>query len=260
MRQYDDTHWHSIIWRQGLNLREKIIYIYKGPGVSKKSLPHFKKLFQKKTIHFLSCEEVLKGTWVNDAALFVMPGGADIPYTKKLNGLGNTIIKQYVENGGIYLGICAGAYYAAKNIAFSKGTESEVTGDRELSFFQGTIEGPTLAPYHLETFEGARAAYVEWNLDRKTAFHSFYNGGGHFINPMQYPNTKVLAIYKDLPSQPVAAVECSVGKGKAILSGVHFEYDPSLLDDTDPYLKEIIPILKKYDSKRIAFSLVSLLF
>lgn len=232
-------------------MREKIIYIYKGPGVSKAGLSHLKKLFQHQIVRFLSSQEVLKGTWANDASLFVMPGGADVPYTKRLNGLGNDLIRKYVENGGVYLGVCAGAYYAAKKIVFSWGTENEVTGDRELSFFPGVIEGPTLAPYYLKTFEGARAAYIEWNHDHKTAFHVFYNGGGHFITPLQYPGVRVLAIYKDLPNQPAAVIECIAGKGKAILSGVHFEYDPTLLDDTDPYLKDIIPVLEKHDSKRM---------
>jgi hypothetical protein len=33
--------------------------------------------------------------------------------------------------GGRYLGICAGAYFAAKEVVFEKGTEMEVTGARE---------------------------------------------------------------------------------------------------------------------------------
>ncbi len=228
-----------------------MIYIYNGPGVSKVGIQHLKKFFEKKSIHFISPKEVLNGAWTQDAALFVMPGGADLPYTQELNGRGNTVIRDYVENGGFYLGICAGAYYAGKNLAFAKGTAIEVIGQRELSFFEGLVEGPTLAPYDYDTYEGTRAAFVEWNLNQKTAFHVFYNGGGHFINPERYLNVKILATYKDLSNQPAAVIECLIGNGKAILSGVHFEYDPALLDATDPYLKDIIPILKKHEFKRM---------
>jgi Uncharacterized conserved protein len=48
-----------------------------------------------------------------------------------------------------------------------------------------------------------------------------------------------LACY-DTGKEFPAIIECRVGRGKAILSGVHFEYDPHLLDDNDVLLREII--------------------
>ena len=38
----------------------------------------------------------------------VFPGGADSPYQEKLQGEGNRVIRQFVEEGGWYLGFCAG--------------------------------------------------------------------------------------------------------------------------------------------------------
>jgi glutamine amidotransferase-like uncharacterized protein len=232
-------------------LQKDTIYVYNGPGVSKTGIKHLKKSLKRKKVRLISPKEVLQGFWVHEAALFIMPGGADIPYTEKLNGRSNALIRGYVENGGSYLGICAGAYYAGADLEFAKGTEIEVIGNRELSFFPGLVEGPTFSPYHYGTYEGARAAYIEWNLGHKLTAPIFYNGGCHFINTDLYPNVLELGVYKDLPNQPVAAIECAVGRGKAILSGVHFEYDPFLLDNTDQHLKDIIPVLKKCESERI---------
>jgi biotin--protein ligase len=41
----------------------------------------------------LTAAELLDGSWASEAALLVMPGGADLPYCNRLNGRGNTIIQ-----------------------------------------------------------------------------------------------------------------------------------------------------------------------
>ncbi len=61
------------------------------------------------------------------------------------------------------------------------------------------------------------------------------NGGGFFENAEQYPNTKVVATYEnDLP----AFILINYGKGKYLLSGVHFEYDPFLLSSKNQHIKK----------------------
>jgi glutamine amidotransferase-like uncharacterized protein len=45
----------------------------------------------------------------DDAVLLAVPGGADLPFCKALNGAPNERIRRFVEEGGAYLGICAGA-------------------------------------------------------------------------------------------------------------------------------------------------------
>ena len=48
-----------------------------------------------------------------------------------------------------------------------------------------------------------------------------------------------------------AIIECKVGLGKAILSGVHFEYDPKFLDPNDTYLIPIIENMKSQNENRL---------
>lgn len=69
-----------------------------------------------------------------------MPGGADLPYCKKLNGEGNRRIRQFIEQGGAYLGICAGAYYGCAELNFV-GRDYSVNGNRELALFNGIAKG-----------------------------------------------------------------------------------------------------------------------
>lgn len=229
-----------------------MVYVYNDEGVSQNALHHtlhtLKKVLGKKyKIETIDAKEIILNTWPSQTALFIMPGGADLGYLKKLNGAGNENIKAYVKQGGSYLGMCAGAYYAASNIEFDKGGALEVLGHRPLSFFQGTVIGPVLAPYDYQSQRGARAANITLNLPHVKEASVYYNGGGYFEHTEKMPLTHVIGRYTN---QLPAIIAIRYGQGHVVLSGVHFEYDPTLLDDTDPFLKKIIPQLKHSEKER----------
>ncbi|CAL8470467.1 g10009 [Coccomyxa elongata] len=105
-------------------------------------------------------EELLAGEWQDGCLMLVMPGGADLPYCRQLNGRGNRLIREYVEAGNAYLGLCAGAYYACSFVEFALGTRLEVRGPRELAFFPGVAVGPVYPGFRYESEAGAHAARV----------------------------------------------------------------------------------------------------
>ncbi len=209
------------------------VYVYNDDGVSNESYRHLVKALEKKELSVLplSAQGVLSGEWTKDAKAFFMPGGADLPYCEKLNGKGNEIIKDYVEKGGSYIGICAGSYYGGGYVEFAKGTELEVLGERELSFYPGTVNGPTLGTYYYHSDAGAYAAHIKEEESNTERFLSVYfNGGGFFVSPEIHKGVRVLYRYNNSKAQGLAAiVECSHGKGKAILTSVHVEYDIDML-------------------------------
>jgi len=222
------------------------IYIYNGPGASYTALCHTKHtltkfVHPKYTIDFLEPEGVRQGNWLEDTCLFIMPGGADIFYARTLKGKGNQQIQHYVQEGGRYLGFCAGAYYGSRKIAFAKGTTKEITSDRELGFYPDIAEGPTLKPWDHKTNSGAEAAVVMWN-GPTTLFPNnhfltvYYNGGGHFVNAHNYPQVSILASYTTTPEPKAAIIDITYGEGRVILSGIHCEFSPELFDMTDPFL------------------------
>jgi glutamine amidotransferase-like uncharacterized protein len=145
-----------------------MIYVYKGSGVSLESLRQTlaclesleKFSLQSQEVGTLCAEEIIQGNWRKNARCFVMPGGADVPYGHALNGPGNAMIRDYVESGGVYVGICAGAYYAARRIEFDENGPQEVLGSRELGFFPGTVIGPHWGPYVPGHHCGARAVPI----------------------------------------------------------------------------------------------------
>ena len=74
----------------------------------------------------LSAQQVIEGGWEEETDLFIMPGGRDRLYHAALLGAGNLKIRSFVERGGTYLGLCAGAYYGCRSIEFEKGFPLEI--------------------------------------------------------------------------------------------------------------------------------------
>lgn len=236
--------------------KKQSILVYAGPGVSEKSLEQTLKslhnIINGYEITTIMPPQLIQDDWETKTALLIIPGGADIPYTKSLNGTANQKIKAYVAKGGAYFGLCAGSYYAGQAVEFASGTALEVIGKRELAFFQGVVRGPILAEYDYKTSRGARAATIRWqdknHFKQGTNFLVFYNGGGYFVDTSNDKNSTILATYDK--GEP-AIIECHVGKGKAILSGVHVEYDPELLDASDCDLQPLIPKLRHGNQDRM---------
>lgn len=163
--------------------------------------------------------DILAGCLTPGIRLFVMPGGADLYYCEKLDGAGNALIKSYVEQGGSYLGICAGAYYACAALDWGKDTGQHIHGPRQLGFYDGISIGPL--PDFIEdgdiekSWKNAAPLYYD---DGQIRFdtHVLYDGGPVFENG----TGKILAAY---PGNRAAIVECAVGNGLAILSSPHIE-------------------------------------
>ncbi|GAA5904307.1 biotin--[acetyl-CoA-carboxylase] ligase BPL1 [Sporobolomyces salmoneus] len=219
------------------------VLVYNGSGVSASSRDytlHSLRTFlsHRYDVQLVTPKTLREEPWTDNCALLVFPGGRDLPYLFDLSGKPNRRIKEYVENGGKYLGICAGAYYACQEIEFEKGTALEVTGQRELGFFPGLCRGTTFPGFEYETEAGARETSLALRREAWRDHWSqspdhcevWYNGGGSFVlNPDGSPpkGVQVLAEYEETEPKQVAGVLCSVGKGQALLWAVHPEH-PSL--------------------------------
>lgn len=102
----------------------KNIYVYSGKGTDKKCV--------EKTVEALNLIEGVQVLKINtlsdkifeDCALYVQPGGHAILQIFSIGLNGMKKIKKYVENGGKYLGICAGVILAASKF-FLMGIEYE---------------------------------------------------------------------------------------------------------------------------------------
>lgn len=156
--------------------------------------------------------------------LFIMPGGADLPYCALLEPEGTDAIRQYVEEGGTYLGICAGAYFASRRVEFEEDRTYEVIGRRELRLAEvtarGVIRDLESGPYDPEHISGASAVRVKWGKQMATAY---YHAGPEFVFDRPARDTEIVATYPDAPGSPPAVIRRRIGKGQAILCSPHFE-------------------------------------
>ncbi len=164
--------------------------------------------------------DILSGVLDSRPGLFVMPGGADRYYCEKLDGAANARIKQYVEDGGSYLGICAGAYYGARSLEWAREEgAASICEDRELAFVQSTAIGPIYNYIEGNRFENSWDGLCTLKY-KGQSFKAVYRGGCYFKTT---PDCEVLARYADLPDAPAAIVYKEFGKGKVMLSGPHIE-------------------------------------
>ncbi len=76
---------------------------------------------------------------MDNTAMLAFGGGYDRGFIEALGVKGMRKIKEYVVQGGSYLGICAGGYFGCRHIEFDKGGPLEVCGDRPLTFYQGMV-------------------------------------------------------------------------------------------------------------------------
>lgn len=205
------------------------ILVYNGPGVSQTSLSHTLSSLKALLVpHFavqtVSATALASQPWSKSCALLVIPGGRDLPYISSLAAATN-LIKSYVENGGAFMGICAGAYYASRRVEWETGTKLEVSGDRPLAFFDGICKGSVYPGFAYESESGARAVAVEDIAEAEVMHGMYFNGGGEFVGTDASEGATVLAKYMEGEGQgKIAAIHCRVGKGFAILWGAHPEY------------------------------------
>ncbi|KAH8666508.1 biotin-protein ligase [Xylariales sp. PMI_506] len=256
-----------------MTTRKLNVLVYTGTGTTTESVKHaiytLRRLLAPNYYAVIPITEtvLLKEPWTATCALLVFPGGADLGYCRVLNGLGNSLIAQYVRRGGAYLGFCAGGYYGSRKCEFEVGDKHlEVIGSRELAFFPGTCRGGAFKGFQYHSERGARAVKLSVNQD---AFKdvglipdevvSYYNGGGVFV-PDSADGVEVLASYAgdidvDGGAEKRALVYCNVGLGSAILTGPHPEFAAVNLSRQNdvPGYDDLIATLKESEKSRNVF-------
>ncbi|KAG0298564.1 biotin holocarboxylase synthetase, partial [Dissophora globulifera] len=252
------------------------VLVYSGEGTSRTSLAHTVRSLrwlvgQQYDVMKIDAKGLQTEPWEESTALLVIPGGRDLPFTHDLQGAVIEKIRGYVQSGGKFWGICAGAYFASDRIAFEVGTPLEVKGERELKLFGGESRGVVYPGFVYDSEQGANAVHIRLN---KLAFGGsdqlgfeetrvYFNGGGYFVDADKYPGTEILAWYKDTDvdgdgldgAKPKAAmITCQVGQGLALLTGIHPEYDAVHLDAANPEygpLPNVVSRLLEKDQERV---------
>ena len=234
----------------------------------------------------IGAAELQTAAWRHSTALLVLPGGRAGAYVAALGPAGAAQIGAYVAAGGHYLGICGGAYLAAAQVDFAPSDPHlQIRASRPLGFYPGTCAGPRGGIFAYHNGIGARLEALDLHAPQtfggRTQGTIFCYGGGSFLAAARHPQVTILATYAGA-SPPQAAprqgpdggsnqglgvdaaaaaagnlagdaaiVCCAVGRGMAILSGVHPEVSATC-EPTDGSLAQLGPALQAAEGGRQA--------
>lgn len=255
-----------------LHNMKRIVYIYDGEG----SLPRSRTLLQSAVQHCLcpqnhvvstiTPEQIIKGDWRDECAAMILGGGYDLGYIRALGQTGIKMVRDFVLDGGAYIGFCAGGYFGCDHIEFDKGGKLEVCGERHLKFYPGKCIGPVVPAFEYNSDKGMEALFVTFHASQSAgnhkefSFQTYVNGGGYFVpypasSMDRFPHiecVETLATYTSVPGQFPAIVRTEVGRkgGVAVLTGPHPEFSAFQLDFLDVDLQKHLTDLRRYDRVR----------
>lgn len=205
--------------------REEItrVLIYKDAGTCCPSLSAIKEQIEQtisSKVKFADSYYLTTKRWQEKTNILVMGGGSCSSWEHSLGTKGMLAIRSFVHAGGNYLGICAGAYFAAATSCFQLQGQPPLVKYRPLAFFSGLASGPINSPQDHLAPEAAVAAKVKLAAAKGLVY---YQGGCSFDITESTEHVEVLARYQK-PYRGSAIIACTAGLGKAVLSGPHPEF------------------------------------
>jgi len=176
----------------------------------------------------------IKDGCLDDYDVLMWPGGRYPEYWIDVGLEGKAEIQEFVSEGGGYLGICAGAYYAADYMVWMDDDaypppDYKVEGDElNLDLFPGVAHGPI---FEIADRNNTYWAMTEINIVDQThpitesmpnPMTMFYLGGP-YLEPYDDASVSILGEYDIIGK--AAIIACSYGEGRVFLIGPHGEIE-----------------------------------
>lgn len=147
---------------------------------------------------------------LSDVDVLIMPGGSGSAQASRLEEAGQEAIKEFVDQGGGYVGICAGSYLASSHYRWSLGLINARVWDRShWARGTGTVE--------LGLSEAGQVA-LQHELDRTNVFY----GQGPLLVPDEHPDLPAYEVLARYQSEIVknGAIEEAMPQTHAIIRSV----------------------------------------
>jgi glutamine amidotransferase-like uncharacterized protein len=203
------------------------VALYSDRGVWPQSVTAAERMFQWMgyDVQRVNAQDVRNGILVKFQLLCV-PGGNMYNYAEDLTSPGVENIKNFVHQGGGYMGICGGAYFAGEKV-FWQGNQLPMMS---LGLFPGETRGPyeEIAPYPDSTMSlvitsGTSHPITEEYPDSSWILYFW----GPALLPDDTAEVAVLGQYAAI-AQP-AMLATVYGRGRVFLIGTH----PEIEEDSD---------------------------
>lgn len=197
------------------------VAVYSGEGTWDKSVQAAGKLFESAgyTVAFLGPEEINNSN-LGRFAIICVPGGDMYQYAQDISPAGKENIRGCVRDGGGYIGICGGAYFASEQVIWN----SAPLPMMPLAIFPGKAEGPLneIAPYPNYTMcEVNIVNYTHPITESAFTPLSMLYYWGPALRPN--PNAKVSVLGRYGKTGAAAMLAFDYGLGKVFLVGTHPE-------------------------------------
>ncbi len=197
------------------------------------------RMFKDMTIQPLNRHQLAEMDVINNNTfLFVLPGiiGEECLYPAHIGTKGFSKITDFINNGGAYLGLCAGAYHALSTIKYEPPTILQPKLQNNTNrFIAGVASGPIATHYVPDEADNdfSGCTTITLLVDGSASFETdICYGNGPILYPAEGEDYKIIARYKDVEGQPPAIILKQFGNGLVIASGVVPQYgaEPVLVE------------------------------
>lgn len=179
-------------------------------------------------------DDINNGILLDNFKVVIFPGGFAYDYKVDLNAKGEKNIKAFVNAGGGYLGICAGAFLATSTVIWEGRTYNY-----PIELFQGTATG---AISEIKPWDGYTMTSITLNKNNSInklqngKFNVLYYGGPYFEATANQP-IDTIATWDEYNNK-LAIIGFKYGAGNVILSGPHPEVEENSLRDGSDFGSE----------------------
>lgn len=189
--------------------------VYTGSGSQEEGLEAFENFFDAYNMPWFnfSEEDIHKGRLQDRLDIIIFPGGFSEPYRYFIRDHGP--VRDFVNKGGIFVGICAGAYYAA---------DIMIWGDNVHDYPLNLFSGKAVSAYDLIDWGALSTLYLNLDYDFQASYGESLDMlflDGPFFEFSEEQEVDVLAEYR-VNGKP-AIISFTFGEGKVLLLGAHPE-------------------------------------
>jgi glutamine amidotransferase-like uncharacterized protein len=234
----------AIIIMNSCNLICKDVWIYSDDGTWEDGIIALEQFFD---YYGITHERVMADDLNNiadysEAKAICIPGGYAYNYKIALSPKTIDNIRSYVANGGAYIGVCAGAFFACSEVTW-EGIEYPYA----LSLFEGKAIGSI---YEIAFWDNYAMTKININQKNKIIQNAqnnltvLYYGGPYFVSDKT--NFDTIATWEEYNDYP-SIINFQYENGKVLLIGPHLEIEENNSRDSTQFAEELNDVESDWD-------------
>jgi glutamine amidotransferase-like uncharacterized protein len=200
-----------------------VVALYSDLGTWDESVKAAKRMFQwmNQTVALVN-SDYINNEGLDDFRILCVPGGNMHQYAQDISSKGMENIEAFIRDGGSYIGICGGAYFASEKVIW----QGDQLPMKFLGVFLGTAEGPIheIVPYpdyNMCKVNIMDSMHPITQSEPNSTWMLYY--WGPVLLPNEDANVTILGKYDDVDQPAMLAFD--YGLGRVFLVGTHPEIE-----------------------------------